>query len=174
MSINRYVFKIIVIGDYGVGKTSLINAHISKSFNLDYKPTIGANILKKEILVPEKDAVVILNFWDIAGQTLFKNLRKQFFNGSDAIMLVFDCSRQESFDNLADWYESVKKFNKKYRIGMLICNKIDTKDRIITEEQAKSKIEELNMKNFQYIETSALTTQNVSVAFDNVANSLIK
>ena len=77
MSIKRFVFKIIIIGDYGVGKTSLLNAHISKRFNLDYKPTIGANILKKEILLPEKNANVTFNFWDIAGQTLFKNLSPQ-------------------------------------------------------------------------------------------------
>lgn len=174
MSINRYVFKIIIIGDYGVGKTSLLTAHISKRFNLDYKPTIGANILKKELILPEKNAQVILNFWDIAGQTLFKNLRKQFFSGSDAVMLIYDCTRKESFDNVSDWYESVKKFTKKYKTGTLVCNKVDLKDRIITEEQGKKKIEELKMKNFQYIETSALTTQNVAFAFDNIANSLIK
>ena len=171
---NRYVFKTIIIGDYGVGKTSLLNAHISQRFNLDYKPTIGANILKKEVLVPEKNAQVIFNFWDIAGQTLFKNLRKQFFNGSDAVILVYDCTRKESLENLDDWYESVKKFAKRYKIGMLVCNKIDLTGREITEEEGKRKMEELKLKNFQYIETSALTTHNGAAAFDYVANSLIK
>ncbi|MHA1784427.1 MAG: Rab family GTPase [Candidatus Helarchaeota archaeon] len=174
MSIKKYVFKIIIIGSYGVGKTSILNAHISQRFNLDYKPTIGANILKKEMILPEKNAHVIFNFWDIAGQTLFKNLRKSFFQGSDAVMLVYDCTRRETFESLEDWYQSVKKYTKKYKVGLLVCNKIDLENRIITEEEGRNKIKELKLKNFNYIETSALTTQNVGAAFDHIANTLIK
>ena len=124
------------------------------------------------MFVPEKNAHVIFNFWDIAGQTLFKGLRKQFFQGSDAVMLVYDCTRRDSFDALDDWYESVKKFTKKYKTGLLVANKVDLKNRVISEEQGLKK--SMLLKNFSYIETSALTTQNISKAFETIASVLLE
>jgi len=170
--IQKYVFKVIIIGEGGVGKTSILKSHISKSFNLDYKPTMGASIQKKDMLLPEKNAQVIFNFWDIAGQTLFKGLRKQFFQGSDAVMLVYDCTRRDSFDAIEDWYESVKKFSKKYKTGMLVANKVDLKNRVISEEEGLKK--SMSLKKFSYIETSALTTQNIAKAFETVGTVLLE
>ena len=170
--IQKYVFKIILIGEGGVGKTSLIKSHISKSFNLDYKPTMGASIQKKEMLIPDKNAHLTINFWDIAGQTLFKGLRKQFFQGSDAIMLVYDVTRRDSFDAIEDWYQSVKDHTKKYKTGLLVANKVDLKNRVIMEEEGLKK--SMLLKKFSYIETSALTTQNIAKAFETVACVLLE
>ncbi len=170
--IDRFVFKIILIGEGGVGKTSILKSHISKSFNLDYKPTMGASIQKKEMLIPEKNAQVIFNFWDIAGQTLFKGLRKNFFQGSDAVMMVYDCTRRDSFEAIDEWYNSVKDYTKKYKTGLLIANKVDLNDRVITEEEGLEKSKKL--KKFTHIETSALTTHNISKAFETIASILLE
>ena len=170
--IQKFIFKIILIGEGGVGKTSIIKSHISKSFNLDYKPTMGASIQKKEMLLPEKNAQVIFNFWDIAGQTLFKGLRKQFFQGSDAVMLVYDVTRRDSFDAIEDWYKSIKDHTKRYKTGMLVANKVDLKNRVISEEEGLKK--SMSLKKFSYIETSALTTQNVNKAFETIASVLLE
>ncbi|MFX1452407.1 MAG: GTP-binding protein, partial [Promethearchaeota archaeon] len=68
MSETRYVYKVVIIGDFAVGKTSLINEYMEKKFQYDYKPTIGANIAKREFKIPKSESVASVNFWDIAGQ----------------------------------------------------------------------------------------------------------
>lgn len=171
---SRFSFKIPVVGDGAVGKTSLINAHVKQMFSLDYKPTLGANIVKQEINVPEKDTVVNLALWDIAGQSLFKPMRRIFLEGSDAVICVYDVTRRETFQNiLDDWYKSVKKFMKKYRIGILVANKVDLEDkRVVSAEDGLEMTKKL--KRFAYLETSALTLHNVKAAFEYISSNLLE
>jgi len=171
--IGKYNFKIPVVGDGAVGKTSLINAHVRKTFSLDYKPTIGANIVKHEINLPEQMALVIFNIWDIAGQTLFKNMRRIFLQGGNAVICVYDVTRRETYEHiLDDWYPDVKKFMKKYKVGILIANKVDLEEkREVSFEEGIELTKKL--KRFGYMETSALRMQNVAAAFEYIASNLI-
>lgn len=171
--IKRYSFKIPVIGDGAVGKTSLINAHVKKMFSLDYKPTLGANIVKHEINLPEKSTLVNLSLWDIAGQALFKTMRRIFLEGGDAVICVYDVTRKQSFENiLTDWYPDVKKFMKKYKVGMLVGNKVDLEEkREVSSEEGIGLAGKL--KKFGYMETSALTMHNVTAAFEYISNILL-
>ena len=100
MSYKRYTFKVTLIGDGAVGKTSLITAYIEKRFKFDYLPTFGANIMKKEFAIPEKNAIASVNFWDIAGQPSFQSLHKTFFDGSNGTLIVFDVTLPRTFESL--------------------------------------------------------------------------
>jgi len=171
---TRYSFKVIIIGDYAVGKTSILRAHISKEFSMEYKPTLGANILKTVIEVPEKNTQVIFNFNDIAGQNLFKNMHAFFFQGSDAVLLLYDCTRRETFDNIDFWYKSVLEYTDSYRVGLLICNKVDLEGkRVISEKEGREKANQLDSSRFKYMETSAKTSHNIEMAFNYIADKLI-
>lgn len=172
MSYKRYTYKVILVGDSAVGKTSLIKAYIEKKFNFDYLPTLGANILKKEFVLPERNTAVTINFWDIAGQTLFANLHKTFFEGSNGIMLIFDVTKPKTFENLGSWYSDLKKFVKEKKApGVLIANKVDLEDkREITTEKGKEYADKIK---YYYIETSALQNKNVADAFKYLLQKLL-
>ncbi len=171
---SRYSFKVILIGDYAVGKTSILRAHITRKFAAEYKPTLGANIFKKIVDLPEKDIQIIFNFNDIAGQILFKNMHSFFFKGSDAVLLLYDCTRRESFESVDKWYESIMNNTKNYKVGLLICNKVDLEDqREVTEEEGRKKANQLDPEKFKYIETSAKTSHNIDIAFNHIIDKLI-
>ena len=101
--ITRYSFKIVVCGDYSVGKTSLLNSYVEKKFSTDYIPTLGVNVLRKEFTLGD-DKFVKLILWDIAGQDLFSSVRNQFYEGSDAVIIVYDVTRPESLESTKKWH----------------------------------------------------------------------
>ena len=119
MSEKRYILKITIVGDFAVGKTSLLNGYMEKKFDFDYKPTLGANIVKKQINLPGKK--VSVNIWDIAGQIMFKNLHGTFFEGSNGVIIVFDVTRPETFNHLKNWYHDFKKDGASYFVGLDKC-----------------------------------------------------
>ncbi|ELR23442.1 Ras subfamily protein [Acanthamoeba castellanii str. Neff] len=92
------VLKVVLIGNSGVGKTSLMQQYVNKSFSLHYKTTIGADFLMKDLFV--EDRAVLLQIWDTAGQETFRSLGSAFYRGADACMLVFDVTNKYSFDCL--------------------------------------------------------------------------
>ena len=107
---DKFTFKIVVCGDYAVGKTSLLNRYIDARFTADYLPTLGVNMLRKE-MERNKNKVKLM-FWDIAGQELFAQVREQFYQGTQGAMLVYDVTRPESFANIPKWYNEIVEGNK--------------------------------------------------------------
>ena len=174
MSISKFTFKIPIIGDGAVGKTSLVSAHVKKSFNFDHKPTLGADITKMELDFPEKLLHVNLALWDIAGQKLFKGMRRIFLEGGDAVIAVYDVTKKETFESISsDWYKDVKKIMKKYKVGVLVANKIDLADqRAVTTEEGLGLARK--MKRFGYLETSAKTMQNIAPVFEYITQNLLE
>ena len=166
---TRYSFKLVVCGDYSVGKTSLLNSYVEAKFTGDYIPTLGVNVLRKEFsMAGEKFIKLIL--WDIAGQDLFAGVRNQFYEGADAVIIVYDVTRPESLDSVKKWHGEILNSNPAVKHIILIGNKIDLERKIQTFEGDKmSKQLKLN----QFIETSAKTRENVDDAFNNLINSLI-
>lgn len=165
-----YKFKIAIVGDPGVGKTSLILRYTNNAFRRSYIPTLGVHVSDKIFKV--KDSTIQLVLWDIAGQVKFETMRQQFYLGSDAILLVFDLTNQKSFENLSNWYLDVKNQlkNRPDLVGFIVGNKKDLiEDLQITAERA---FELANTHNLGYIETSALTGENVDSAFNDLANKL--
>ncbi|NVM01322.1 MAG: GTP-binding protein [Candidatus Helarchaeota archaeon] len=168
MDEKRYKLKIIIIGDYAVGKTSLLSGYIDKQFTSDYKPTLGCNILKKEFQ-GEKISVG-MNFWDLAGQELFRTLQSAYFEGANGVMIVYDVTRPETYENLSVWYSDyLDKGTNKDAPGIIIGNKIDL-ERKVSEEQGKEFADKIN---YYFIETSALENRNVTEAFQYLIEKII-
>jgi len=165
-----YRGKVIVCGDQEVGKTSIILRFTDKAFRKTYIPTIGVNITEK--VVNLVDNAVELLLWDIAGQIKFQHIRKHFYEGANALILVFDLTRSDSFFNLRQWNKDICSNLESHISGIILCNKCDLKDQIIvTEEEINELARELN---YDYLITSALTGDNINLAFDKIAKDLIK
>jgi small GTP-binding protein len=167
-----YKFKIIFCGDPGVGKTSLVLRFSENAFTRKYVPTLGVNVSDKIVRVDK--SVVQLVLWDLAGQTKFQYMRHSFYQGSDGVFFIFDLTNLKTFNKVREWYKDVRKNlkNNPNLRSFLIGNKNDLiDDRATTNEDANKLANELNL---EYIETSALTGENVINAFHEVAKELLK
>ncbi|XP_031258404.1 ras-related protein Rab7 isoform X2 [Pistacia vera] len=100
---RRMLLKVIILGDSGVGKTSLMNQYVNRKFSNQYKATIGADFLTKEVQF--EDRLFTLQIWDTAGQERFQSLGVAFYRGADCCVLVYDVNVMKSFDNLNNWRE---------------------------------------------------------------------
>ncbi|RMX62356.1 hypothetical protein DD238_007538 [Peronospora effusa] len=98
---KRVLLKVIILSDSGVGKTSLMNQYLNEKFSSQYKATIGADFLTKEIMLDDK--LVTMQIWDTAGQERFQSLGVAFYRGADACVLVYDIANLKSFEKLDTW-----------------------------------------------------------------------
>ena len=111
---KEFVFKIVILGDAAVGKTSLINQFVERSFKEDYKPTLGANIIRKDVLMEEINARVRLIMWDLAGQEKYNVIRSMYFQGCVGALLVYDVTRDSTFETVnMKWLKDFQKYVKK-------------------------------------------------------------
>ncbi|MFX0031689.1 MAG: Rab family GTPase [Candidatus Hodarchaeota archaeon] len=166
------IYKVIVIGDPAVGKTSLLTKFVTKQFETRYLPTVGVNIVKEPINLVDLNATVNLMFWDVAGQPQFYMLHRPYFNGADGMILVFDITRSSTFSNINNWYSTAVKYGLSEIPRILIGNKIDLEeDRKIILPMAEHLSEKLNAP---YFETSALTGENVKKIFYKIADLVYK
>jgi small GTP-binding protein len=165
-------FKIAVCGDPGVGKTSTILRFTDNAFSRRYIPTMGVNISDKIFQIKEKFTELII--WDIAGQTKFETMRRHFYQGSDAVVLVFDITNLKTFLSIRDWYNDIKKYLSELKepISFLLGNKSDMNEqRKVSKEEAKLLAEDLHLN---YAEISALTGRNVEFSFYQITEKLIE
>ena len=172
--IKEYVFKITILGDSAVGKTSLINQFVESSFEDDYKPTLGANIIRKDVNIGNVNAKVRLIMWDLAGQEKYNVIRSMYFQGCVGALLVFDLTRHNTFDNIkSKWLKDFKNYVKKEGAYILIGNKLDLNDqRVVTSEEGTNLAKEINASDF--IETSAKYGENVEKAFKNLVFQILR
>ena len=173
---EKYVYKAIIIGDPGVGKTSLINRYVEEKFEREYKATIGTNILKKEVMVNDRgtDKIVDLTLWDIAGQERWKHYRHIYYRGSQGAFLVYDVSRPVTFKNITEvWVRDLFNYLESRDIPLvLISNKNDLVDlKRVSESEGIECSRELQAITF--IQTSAMTGDNVNKAFETMAKALL-
>jgi small GTP-binding protein len=169
---DAYNFKIIVIGDPEVGKTSTILRFVDNAFLNSYLPTVGVNISAKTVLISNKIANTVL--WDLAGQSKFTMVRHQFYFGSNGIIMVFDLTSRESFINIEKWYEDIKgNISNFARTRCILCgNKSDLEDRReIPKEEAEGLAKKLGI---MYCETSALNGKNTKEMFELLVAELLK
>ena len=101
---KRTLLKLIILGDSGVGKTSLMNQYVNRKFSKQYKATIGADFLTKEVKIDDEN-LVTMQIWDTAGQERFQSLGVAFYRGADCCVLVYDVNNERSFQNLENWRE---------------------------------------------------------------------
>jgi len=166
------IYKIIVIGDPHVGKTSLLTKFSTEKFSTQYIPTVGVNIVKEQLetVVNNENILVNLMLWDVAGQPQFYMLHKPYFNGADGALLVFDITRSSTFSNVKNWWNTCIKHGLSSIPRALVGNKIDLKDdRKIVQPHADHLSEEINAA---YFETSAKTGINVKLIFEAIAQKV--
>jgi small GTP-binding protein len=165
-----FIVKIVLLGDGGVGKTSLVYRFIENRFSRDFKSTLGVNLLKKKVKLDDKD--VSVQIWDLGGQEAYKKLRKLYLEGAQGALIVFDVLSQRSFDNLEDWTQSFIQIRGSSMPMVLIANKIDMEEhRIISKQQAETYAKKYNMR---LIETSAATGENVEKAFIELIKKVVE
>lgn len=173
---RRTLLKVIVLGDNGVGKTSLMNRYVYKRFSQQYKATIGADFLTKELQVDDK--LVTLQIWDTAGQERFQSLGMAFYRGADCCVLVYDVNVYKSFDSVQTWHREfltqADPTDPETFPFVLLGNKVDADDgnsRMVSDKKAR---EWCNSRgNIPYFETSAKMDINVEDAFLSVAKAAL-
>ncbi|MFX1449274.1 MAG: GTP-binding protein [Promethearchaeota archaeon] len=169
---TRFTFKLIMIGDGSVGKTSLVRQFVENKFDSDYISTIGVNIMTKSYKLFE-NVEIKFSIFDVAGQKYFRKVRKNYYRGTQAILFVFDVSRPETFENITTWVKDVETelgdLKEKKIKCLLIGNKIDLPERKVRMMEAQKLGDSLG---FSFMLTSAKDGTNVSKAFGRIATKL--
>ncbi len=158
--------KIVLLGHFGVGKTSLMNRFIDDSFSEDYKVTLGVQIQKKEVELRSTKKIALI-IWDVEGNTSVKNARLSYMLGSNGFILVFDATRIDTFSELNEDIEFLKEHYPDAKIKV-IGNKID----LVAKQ---SLVDLLASKSIEYdFLTSAKSGENVNNMFQELAEDLIR
>jgi small GTP-binding protein len=167
---SELIYKIIVVGDPAIGKTSLIRKYVKISFEFSYIPTVGVAISKQpiELDIYGKKVKINLMLWDLAGQPQFSLLHKVYYNGAQGILLGFDLTRTHTYSNMKNWAAEFKKCGLLDTPMIMFGNKSD-----LTEERKVSHVHIDHMKDqldiADYVETSALTGDKVNDLFELIA-----
>ncbi|MFX1446763.1 MAG: Rab family GTPase, partial [Promethearchaeota archaeon] len=168
-----YKFKFIIIGDKAVGKSSIVRRFVEDKFSLDYRSTLGLNVLSHSMNFYGNEVNFML--WDLGGQAYFQRFRRTYYKSAQAAFIVFDVCEQDTFSNVKLWYKELEDFLDNKNIPVVIVgNKIDLSDlRSVQYREGIALVDELSKKNpdsdFSYIETSALTGENIGDAFSLIA-----
>ncbi|KAF7845890.1 hypothetical protein BT93_L0175 [Corymbia citriodora subsp. variegata] len=173
---KKVLLKVIILGDSGVGKTSLMNQYVNKKFSTSYKATIGADFLTKELLID--DRTVTLQLWDTAGQERFQSLGVAFYRGADCCVLVYDVTTPKSFDTLDSWRDEfliqASPRDPESFPFVVLGNKTDVGEerRAVSAKKAGQWCQS-NGKQMPYFETSAKDNLNVEQAFEVIARQAL-
>ncbi|TFG04513.1 MAG: GTP-binding protein [Promethearchaeota archaeon] len=167
----KLFFKISLIGDIAVGKTSLIDRFVNGKFEQDYIATMGVNISLKNTLIGELPVQLML--WDIGGSEKWEKVRNMFYRGTSGALLIYDITRPATFLNITHYLLDLEKTIQKKVPFVLIGNKNDLEDlRKIEAENARKLVEASN--GVTYYETSAKSGENVEEAFRLIAEECLK
>ena len=156
-----YLFKVLLIGDSGVGKSSLLLKFTDRVFTDHYISTIGVDFKIQTLQLDDK--IIKLQLWDTAGQERFRTITTSYYRGAHGIIIVFDITDKESFANIKTWITEIDRFASDNVCKILIGNKSDLeKQREVSIEDAK---ELANKYKIDYIEASAKDSTNVQQLF---------
>ena len=167
---EKYIIKILTLGDQSVGKSSIVLRYSDNKFSDTFLSTIGVDSKRKIIKV--KGEKVKVSIWDTAGQEKFQNIVKQYYNGANGILLIFDITNKKSFDKIDFWYNDlINRLKKDEIIIYLVGNKVDLEEnRQITIEEAEKYA---NDKSIPYFEVSAKSGDGIKKLFDDITNDII-
>ncbi|XP_056631641.1 ras-related protein Rab-7a [Diorhabda carinulata] len=170
---KKTLLKVIILGDSSVGKTSLMNQYVNRKFSNQYKATIGADFLTKELTVD--DRTVTMQIWDTAGQERFQSLGVAFYRGADCCVLVFDVTAPNTFKSLDSWRDEfliqASPREPENFPFVLLGNKVDLEPRAISPKRAQQWCQSKN--NIPFFETSAKEGLNVEQAFMAIAKNAL-
>ena len=165
-----FIFKVLLLGNSDVGKSSLLLRYVDSVWNDAFVPTIGVDFKVKTLTINEKK--VKMQIWDTAGQERFRTVVATYFRGAHGILLLYDVTNKDSFKNLENWLIEIEKNAQEKVLKILIGNKCDlTDDREITTEEGKA----FALRNgMEFMETSAKMNTNVTEAFETLGKLMIE
>jgi len=163
-----YLFKVLLIGDTGVGKSSILVRYSDDKFLATHSSTIGVDFKHRTIKIEEQ--TVKLQLWDTAGQERFRTVTNAYYRGSHGIIIVYDITHRESFQNITTWLDELKKSAPQNCVKLLVGNKSDlTSERQVTVQDAQKFAQKHDLL---LIETSAKDDVNVREAFREIAQEI--
>ena len=165
----EFIFKVLLLGNSNVGKSSLFLRFVDDIRNDTFVPTIGVDFKIKTFEIDEKK--IKMQIWDTAGQERFKNIISSYYRGAHGILLIYDVTDKDSFRNLANWLIEIEKNANKNVLKVVIGNKTDLENRrVITYNQGKEFADTYGLK---FLETSAKKNLNVNEAFETLGRELM-
>lgn len=177
MSRKKNILKVIILGDSGVGKTSLMHRYVNDKYSQQYKATIGADFLTKEVIVND-DKVATMQVWDTAGQERFQSLGVAFYRGADCCVLVYDVTNAKSFDNIKSWRDEflvhANVSSPETFPFVILANKVDVEEskKVVSSRSAQELAKSLG--NVPLFFTSAKDAINIQDAFEEIARSALQ
>ncbi len=176
LQIKKKFLKVMILGNSGVGKTSLLEQYVTRAFSGAYKVTIGADFLTKDLDID--GSKVKLQIWDTAGQEKYRSLSVAYYRGADACFLVYDITDKTSFKELDKWLDAFTAQLTEDKVKnfplILLGNKADKKERIVTTEMARKWCTSSGHEDMPFFETSAKTRVGVDEAFEQITRMAIK
>ena len=167
---HKYIFRICLLGDSAVGKTSLLTRYCDGTFKEKYGNTIGVDF--RVVTLKYENTITKIHIWDTAGQERFKSIAVNYFKNSHGFIFVYDISNSSSFNDVKNWIELAFANNKSANINFLVGNKCDL------ESQRQVNVNEgeelAKMRNFTFFETSAKENKDVKKMFEFFAYKLIQ
>ncbi|CAH0481593.1 unnamed protein product [Peronospora belbahrii] len=165
-----YLFKIVLIGDSGVGKSNLLSRFTRNEFNLESKSTIGVEFATKSIVAEGK--TIKAQIWDTAGQERYRAITSAYYRGAVGALLVYDITKHGTFENVERWLKELRDHADVNTVIMLVGNKSDLRHlRAVSTEEAMAFAEN---NNLAFIETSALEATGVDTAFQRILTEIYK
>lgn len=165
-----YLFRYIIIGDAGVGKSCLLIQYTDNQFRHKHEATIGVEFGAKMINIGDKK--VKIQIWDTAGQESFQAITRSYYKGAVGALVVYDITRRESFMHITNWLKEIKEHGSKDVVIILVGNKCDLKDSRAVEKEEGEEL--AKQHGLEFLETSAKTSENVNEAFLNGAEKILK
>ena len=164
------MFKILLLGDSGVGKSSLLLRYTKNEFISDMRSTIGVEFALKYITIDNYQLKI--QIWDTAGMERYRSITNAYYKGAKGVIVLYDICRKKSFENVDKWIDDFKSKADDDAVIILIGNKSDLDDkREVSKEEGESKAQ---MNKFAFMETSAKDNNNVQKAFETLFSEIVK
>jgi len=164
-----YAFKFVIIGDMGVGKSSIVTRYFDNDFNPNRSITIGPDFRIKTVDLNEKK--IKLQLWDTAGIEKFRSVASSFYRNAKGIIIVYDVDNKQSFNNTQKWFDYIKEYAPYDAICTLVGNKTDLNNNVVTYDMG---LHMANKNNTQFFETSAKNDVGINDVFETLIKLVIK
>ncbi|KAM3129077.1 Ras- protein yptc6 [Paramecium bursaria] len=163
-----FLFKIVLIGDSGVGKSNLLQRFTKNDFSLESRPTIGVEFATKTLKVVNKS--IKCQIWDTAGQERYRAITNAYYRGAVGALVCYDVTRRQTYEATEKWLGELKEHADSNIVIMMVGNKIDKSDQKVVRTDEASQFCEQN--KIAFIETSALESTNVDQAFQKIVTEI--